>query len=82
MKRVYFVIVCFIFSSCASVFNPGPATPYQKKRPGRGQPKRELRMPYFVLDVIFGGIPLLVDLGTKKIYKPNPKVTKRKKIMF
>jgi hypothetical protein len=82
MKRVYFIIMCLLFSSCATAFFPEAATPYQKKRPGRGQPRRELRMGFVVLDVVFGVVPLLIDFQTKKIYKPNPKVTRRHKIMF
>jgi hypothetical protein len=82
MKRVYFLLICFLFSSCATALYPEPATPYQKKRPSKGQPKRELRMGCFVLDIVFGGVPLLIDFQTKKIYKPNPQLTRRKKIMF
>jgi hypothetical protein len=82
MKRVYFIAACFLFSSCATAFFPEPATPYQKKKPGRGQARRELRMGCVVLDVVCGVIPLFIDFSTKKIYKANPKVTMRHKIMF
>jgi hypothetical protein len=79
MKLAYFVVACFLFSSCASALNPGPPTAYQKRKPAYGQPNRELRMGYVVLDIVFGVLPLAVDFATSKIYKPSPNTTSRKK---
>jgi hypothetical protein len=80
MRSAYFILICFIFSSCASALNPGPATPYQKRKPAHGQPRREIRPVYVVLDIVFGVLPLAVDFATGKIYKPSPKTTSRKKL--
>jgi hypothetical protein len=79
MKLIYFLVACFLFSSCASALNPEPATAYQKRKPAYGQPRRELRIGYVVLDVVFGIVPLAVDFATAKIYKPSPATTTTRK---
>jgi hypothetical protein len=79
MKLIYFILMCLFFSSCASALNPGPATAYQKRKPAYGQPRRELRMGYVIVDILCGVLPLGVDFATSKIYKPSPNTTTRKK---
>ena len=79
MKLAYFLVACFVFSSCASALDPGPATAYQKRKPAYGQPRREIRAGYFAMDIVFGVVPLAVDFATGKIYKPSPNTTSRKK---
>jgi hypothetical protein len=79
MKLAYFVVACFLLSSCASALNPGPPTAYQKRKPAYGQPRRELRIGFVIVDVVFGVLPLAVDFATSKIYKESHNTTSRKK---
>jgi hypothetical protein len=77
MKSVV-LLACFAFGSCASALNPGPLTAYQKRKPGHGQPRRELRIGFVVADVAFGILPLAVDFATGKIYRKSPRAMTRK----
>lgn len=74
MRKVIAVLVLLQMTSCATVLSgqKGPANSYQKTKPMPGQPEREIRVGFLVLDVVFGVVPLAVDFGTKKIYKEAP----------
>lgn len=62
--------VCLILSSCATVLGGRIATS-QKTKPKRGETKREIRVGYFIADVICLAVPLAIDFGTGAIYKPS-----------
>jgi len=79
MKFVCFILSCFMLSSCASALHPGPLTAYQKRKPAYGQPRREIKLGFFIADLVCGGVPLAVDFATAKIYRESPKGTARKK---
>lgn len=71
MKKLKFACLGLLCASCATILTP-KATTYQKTKPAQGQPQREIRAGYLVLDILFGIIPVAVDFGTAKIYKPEP----------
>lgn len=56
--------------SCATVIG-GKITQSQKTKPQAGQPQRQVRAGFFVADLLFLGVPLIVDFATGAIYKPD-----------
>lgn len=58
--------------SCATIIG-GQKTDHQRYKPKKGDPRREIRVKYIILDLIFtGGTGIAVDFLTKKIYKRFP----------
>jgi len=64
------LIVCLLLNSCATILGGRIATS-QSTHPKRGQAKRQIRVGYFIADVICFVLPLAVDFGTGAIYKPS-----------
>jgi PBP1b-binding outer membrane lipoprotein LpoB len=74
MKRIkIFTVICLIalaLSSCATVLG-GKITTCQRTKPASGQPAREIRAGYLILDILLLGVPFtVVDFVTHAIYKP------------
>jgi len=69
-KIVLGLIVCLLLDSCATVLG-GRISTSQKTKPKRGEAHRQLRVGYFIADIICFAIPLAVDFGTGAIYKPS-----------
>jgi hypothetical protein len=65
------LLVALILSSCATILTP-KATAYQTTKPAKGQPQRQIRVGYLIADILLGVVPVAVDFGTGKIYKPSP----------
>ena len=64
------LITAFMLNSCATILVAGPADKCQRTKPGPGQPQREVRVGYLILDILFLGIPFTaVDFITAEIYK-------------
>jgi hypothetical protein len=59
-----------LMSSCATVFG-GPVTAHQKRKPGPGEPQREVRVVALIADIILFAPGLIVDFATGAIYKPK-----------
>jgi hypothetical protein len=58
-------------ASCATLVE-GPANEYQKTKPAPGEPQRDVRVGYLLLDfVLFGPIGVAVDFATGNIYKKD-----------
>lgn len=75
LPAIWLVLVMFICTSCATLLG-GQKTDHQRHKPQEGEPKREIRVGFVILDVVLtGGTGLLIDFATKKIYKrfPNEK---------
>lgn len=72
MKRLRTLILilfaCLLFESCATIMG-GQVTECQRIKPLPGQPQREVRVGYLVVDIIFSPI-WIVDFATCAIYKP------------
>jgi hypothetical protein len=72
MKKIIpALLVAILFSSCATILTP-KATAYQKTKPLPGHPQRQIRVGYLIVDILLGVVPVAVDFGTSKIYKPSP----------
>lgn len=72
MKKIIFLLLtaCMLLPSCATILG-GKKTELQAHKPAEG--RRELREGYIVLDLLFtGGIGLVIDFLTEKIYEPVP----------
>jgi hypothetical protein len=73
MKKVItFALLAIVVSGCATVFG-GKVTATQKTKPQPGQTKRSIRPGFFVLDLMGGGLFLIVDFATGAIYRPESK---------
>ncbi len=71
IKKIALVlIVCLLLNSCATILGGRIATS-QITKPKRGQAKRQIRVGYFIADIICLAFPLAVDFGTGAIYKPS-----------
>ena len=71
VKKIAFgLISCLLLNSCATVLGGRIATS-QKTKPKRGEEKRQIRVGYFIADIICFGLPLAIDFGTGAIYKPS-----------
>jgi hypothetical protein len=73
------LILGFLFSSCATILGGRIATS-QKTKPKRGEEKRQLRVGYFIADIICLAVPLAIDFGTGAIYKPSGGKTSTKAV--
>jgi hypothetical protein len=74
MKKVkVFTLVLFaalMLNSCATILVAGKADECQRTKPLPGQPQREVRVGYLILDILFLGIPFTaVDFITAEIYR-------------
>jgi hypothetical protein len=75
--RIYFLaMLCLsivVLPSCATVLC-GRVSECQRTKPLAGQPSREVRAGYLILDLLCFGIPFTaVDFVTGAIYKPCSK---------
>lgn len=68
---IIIIIACLMFSSCATILNPA-STSYQKTKPTEGQPQREIKTNYVLLDIILFPLGLVLDFATGSIYKEEP----------
>ena len=62
-------LVVMILPSCATIFG-GTVTECQRTKPAPGQPQREVRAGYLVLDILLFVPSVIVDFATGAIYKP------------
>ena len=65
-------------TSCATILG-GPITPCQTTRPKVGEEQRQLRVGYFVADIIILPIGLGVDFITRAVYKPCDGIMQERK---
>jgi len=73
MKKLVALILCAcVMASCATITNKGPVTASQKKKPGPGEPQREIRVGAFIGDLLLFVWPLAIDFGTGAIWKKAP----------
>lgn len=71
MKKILVIsLVGLMLTSCATVFG-GHITEYQKIKPSKGEPQREVRIVALVADIITFPLSLVVDFATGAIYKPR-----------
>ena len=71
-KTKSFAFACLLamsLSGCATILG-GPITEQQTRKPHKNQRKRDMRVGFFALDIVFGIVPLFVDMATGAIYKP------------
>lgn len=78
MKKLFLLCaLALILQSCASIFTTTAPDQCQRCRPQPGEPKREIRWGFFVLDALAapftGNAAMLIDFGNNKIYKPCSK---------
>jgi hypothetical protein len=67
---IVFVALTLLLSSCATILG-GQITDCQRTKPAPGQPSREVRAGFLIVDIIFLAIPFtVVDFITGAIYKP------------
>ena len=57
-------------SGCATIFFGTSPDQHCKTTPAPGQPTREMHVGALVFDILFGLLPLVVDLADGAIYKP------------
>jgi len=62
------LLVAITLSSCATILG-GKVTTCQRTKPLPGQPQREIRVGYLILDILFSPV-WIVDFATGAIYKP------------
>jgi len=62
-------LLAMSLSGCATILG-GPITEQQTRKPHKNQRKRDMRVCFFAMDIIFGIVPLFVDMATGAIYKP------------
>ena len=67
---IVFIALTLLLSSCATILG-GQITECQRTKPAPGQPSREIRAGFLIVDIIFLAIPFtVVDFITGAIYKP------------
>lgn len=59
-----------MLTGCATLFG-GPVTQSQKRKPGPGEPQREVRVVAMIADIVLFCPALIVDFATGAIYKPK-----------
>lgn len=69
-SAIAILFMAIMFSSCATVFG-GKVTEHQKRKPGPGEPQREVRIGALIADIILFAPGLIVDFATGAIYKPQ-----------
>ena len=75
-KAAVGLIVCVLLNSCATILG-GRISASQQTKPKRGETKRQIKVGYFIADIICLAIPLAIDFGTGAIYKPSRGGTKK-----
>jgi hypothetical protein len=68
LKLTGVFLLLIMLSSCATILG-GKVTVCQRTKPAPGQPQREVRVGYLILDIIFSPV-WVVDIATGAIYKP------------
>lgn len=64
------LLAVLLLNSCATILVAGKADECQRTKPAPGQPQREVRVGYLILDILLLGIPFTaVDFITGEIYK-------------
>lgn len=58
-------------TSCATVFG-GKITEHQKRKPGPGEPQRDVRVGALIADILLFWPGAIIDFATGAIYKPLP----------
>ena len=75
-------ILCLValltMQSCATILG-GQKTDHQRHPAQCDQPRRQLRAGFIIADLILFPPGLIIDLLTKKIYKPQPRQDRLKK---
>lgn len=67
---IVLVAMTLLLSGCATILG-GQITECQRTKPLPGQPSREVRAGFLIVDIIFLAIPFtVVDFITGAIYKP------------
>jgi hypothetical protein len=66
-----------LLNNCATILGGRIATS-QKTKPRRGEEKRQIKIGYFIADVICFAVPLAIDFATGAIYKPSGGKSSRK----
>jgi len=61
-------LAIMILSSCATILG-GKVTESQRTKPAPGQPQREVRAGFLILDILLFVPGLIVDFATGAIYK-------------
>jgi hypothetical protein len=67
---ILIALITLSASGCASILG-GPITDAQKRKPAPGEPQRQVRAGFLIVDLLCGLIPVVVDFGTGAIYKPG-----------
>ncbi|WP_340065419.1 hypothetical protein [Ascidiimonas aurantiaca] len=67
-KFIPFLFLAIMLNSCATILG-GPITANQKRKPGPGEPQREVRVGWLIADIILFVPGLIVDFATGAIYK-------------
>lgn len=69
MFKKFFLLPCLCLSmGCATVLG-GPVTANQKRKPGAGEPQRQVRAVWLIADIILFLPGTIVDFATGAIYK-------------
>jgi PBP1b-binding outer membrane lipoprotein LpoB len=64
------LLAALMLNSCATILVAGKADECQRTKPAPGQPQREVRVGYLILDILLLGLPFtIVDFATGEIYK-------------
>ncbi|MBP7496865.1 MAG: hypothetical protein KA792_04290 [Bacteroidales bacterium] len=63
------LIGSLMLPSCATIFG-GKVTECQRKKPGSGEPAREVRVGALIADILLFWPGAIVDFATGAIYKP------------
>ena len=64
------LLAALMLNSYATILVAGPADECQRTKPAPGQPQRQVRVGYLILDILFLGVPFTaVDFITAEIYK-------------
>ena len=68
-------LIALSLSGCATIFG-GKITESQRRKPGPGEPQREIRVAALVADILIFLPSVVVDFADAAIYKPQPANTK------
>lgn len=69
MKKILIVLALILTTGCATVFNGGPVTEYQKTKPAVGEPRRQIKVVPLVADALIFWPSIAVDFASGAIYK-------------
>ena len=74
MKKLAKIIIVFLLalsmSNCATILG-GPISHSQLTKPLPGQPQRQIKVGWFIADLVLFVPGLIVDFATGAIYRPN-----------